>query len=97
MPRKETAAQKKTRIGMLLADYHARNAELAKLNAIVKGMKTQIRAEVEPGTYGDMVFGFGTPREILDQPAARKRLQDNGIEIPMTTTEPPLVVTPKVK
>lgn len=97
MPRKETAAQRKIRIGMLLADFHARNAELGKLNAIVKGMKTQIREEVEPGTYGDMVFAYGTPRQILDQPAARKRLQDNGIEIPMTQTDAPLIVTPKVK
>ena len=97
MPRKETAAQRKTRIGMLLADFHARNAELSKLNAIVKGMKAQIREEVEPGAYGDMVFAYGNPREILDQPAARKRLIDAGIEVPMTTTEAPINVTPKIK
>jgi hypothetical protein len=90
---RETAAQKRTRISMLLADYDARSKELRKIAKIVDGLKEQIR-EIEPGTYGDWIRSEGTPREILDQPAARKAMEAAGIPIPMKTTEAPVVVTP---
>lgn len=95
MARKETAAQRKTRIAMLLADYDARSRELRKLAKDVDEMKKQIRADVTPGTYGDFTYATGTPRQILDQPAAREAMTRAGIVIPTTTTEPPIVVTRK--
>jgi len=92
---RETAAQKRNRISMLLADYQNRAQELRKLQKIVDGLKEQVR-EIEPGSYGDWSLAHGTPREILDQPAARKALQDAGIEIPTKLTDPPVVVSAKV-
>ena len=94
MATRETAAQKRSRIAALIADYDARSRELNKLTTIVKGLKEQVR-EIEPGTYGDFVLGHGTPREIMDQQAARKLLTENGITVPMTTTQAPLTVNPK--
>jgi len=94
MATRETAAQKRSRISALIADYDARSRELNKLTTIVKGLKEQVR-EIEPGTYGDFVLGHGTPREIMDQQAARKLLTENGITVPMTTTQAPLTVNPK--
>lgn len=92
---RETAAQKRSRISMLLADFDARNRELRKLSKIVEGLKEQVR-EVEPGTYGDWIRGTGTPREIMDQAEARRLLELNGIPVPMKTTDAPVVVSPKV-
>lgn len=94
---RETAAQKRTRISMLLADYANRAADLRKQAKIVDGLKEQIRTEVAPGTYNDWAMSFGTPREILDQPAARKLITDLGAEVPMKTTDAPIVVTAVVK
>lgn len=91
---RETAAQKRTRISMLLADFDARNREFRKLAKIVEGLKEQVK-EIDPGTYGDWIISKGTPREILDQPAARKALEAAGIPIPMKTTDAPVVVSPK--
>jgi len=96
MAARETAAQKKTRISMLLADYANRASELRKLVKIVDGLKEQVR-EVEPGTYADWVRSEGTPREILDQQEARKLLEKAGIVVPMKMTDAPVVVTPVVK
>lgn len=93
---RETAAQKKSRISALLADYDARNREINKLTTIVKGLREQIR-EIEPGTYGDWVRASGTPREMLDQQEARRLLTEAGIAIPMKLTEAPVVVTPRVQ
>jgi hypothetical protein len=94
MAARETAAQKKTRISMLLADYANRSSELRKLTKIVEGLKEQVK-EIEPGTYVDWTMAHGTPREILDQPAARKALTDAGIAVPMKMTDAPVVVSPK--
>lgn len=94
MALRETAAQKRTRISMLLQDYANRAAELRKLQKIVDGLKEQVR-EIQPGNYGDWILSTGTPREILDQPAARKALEAAGIAIPMCTTKAPVVVAPK--
>jgi hypothetical protein len=93
MPR-ETAAQKRSRISLLLADYDARNRELRKLETIVKGLKEQVK-EIEPGTYGEWIRSEGTPREILDQAAAKKLIIQLGAEVPMVMTSAPVVVTPK--
>lgn len=94
MPR-ETAAQKRARISLLLGEYDARSRELRKLDAIVKGLKEQIR-EIAPGTYVDWTYSEGTPREILDQAAAKKALIEAGLPVPMVTTLPPVVVKPAV-
>ncbi len=94
MPRKETIKQRKDRVGLLLADYDARNRELGKLNAIVKGLKEQIR-EIEAGDYTGATLTYGTSREILDQAEARRLLTAHGVEIPMTATQAPIVVTLK--
>jgi hypothetical protein len=96
MAARETAAQKRTRINMLLADYDNRSKELRKLIKIVDGLKEQVR-EVEPGKYGDLELSEGTAREILDQPAARKALTEAGFAIPMMMTQAPLVVRPVTK
>jgi hypothetical protein len=92
--RKETKAQKATRVGMLLADLDARTRELNKLTATVKDLKEQVRAE-GPGTYGDWTYTAGTPREILDQKAAKNLLTEAGIVVPKQMTEAPIVITNK--
>jgi uncharacterized protein (DUF58 family) len=92
MPR-ETAAQKKTRIAMLLADFANRSSELRKLQTIVDGLKEQVR-EIAPGTYGEWSRADGTPREILDQKEAKRLLIAKGIDVPMVMSQPPLVVKP---
>jgi hypothetical protein len=92
---RETAAQKKSRLSALLAEYDARNRELSKLTTIVRGLKEQLR-EIQPGTYGDWNLSFSTPRQILDQPKARALLTAAGVEVPMIETQPIIAVTPKV-
>jgi hypothetical protein len=91
---KETAAQRKIRIGMLLADYDNQNRALLKLQKAVKDLKTQIK-EIDPGTYGDWTLTTGTPREILDQRGAKDALTKAGIPIPMVMTDPPIVINPR--
>lgn len=95
MPR-ETAAQKRTRISLLLADFDARTRELRKLEKIVDGLKEQVR-EITPGTYNDWSVAEGTPREILNQPEAKRLLTVAGIEVPTVMSRPPMVVKPVVK
>lgn len=91
---KETAAQRKTRIGMMLADYDDKSRQLRKLAKDVDQLKEQIKEE-EPGTYGDWIYSKGTPRQILNQRAAKDELTKAGIEIPMQTTDAPIVVNPR--
>lgn len=90
---KETAAQRKTRIGDLLADYYRRSAELRKLAKDVDAMKEQIRAEVEPGTYGDYVRSAGAPREITDHDAVKRHYAELGQPMPVKLTAAPVIVT----
>lgn len=94
MPRKETIKQRKDRVGLLLADYDARNRELGKLNAIVKGLKEQIR-ELDAGDFTGASLAYGNPREIMDQAEAKRLLTEAGIAIPMTSTQPSIIVTLK--
>jgi hypothetical protein len=91
---RETAAQKRSRISALLADYDARNRELNKLTTIVKGLKAQIK-EIEAGTYGDWVLGFKPGREITDAQALANILTEKGIEVPKRVTEDSIVITPR--
>lgn len=95
MATRETAAQRKTRISLLLADYDNRSKELRKLAKIVDGLKEQLR-ELDPGTYGEWTLSTGTAREILDQAAAKRALLDAGLPVPTTMTSAPLVVAPAV-
>lgn len=89
---RETAAQKRNRISMLLADYDARSRELRKLTKDVESLKKQV-AEVEPGTYGEWIRGTGTPREIVDQAAVKKSYVERGEPMPMKMTAAPVTVT----
>jgi hypothetical protein len=89
---RETAAQKKTRIGMLLADYDARSRELRKLLKDVDALKVQVR-EVPAGTYGEWTRSEGTPREIVDQAAVKREYVERGEIMPMKMTEAPIIVT----
>lgn len=93
---RETAAQKRTRISMLLADYSNRSAELRKLVKIVDGLKEQVR-EIDPGTYGDWQRSTGTPREILDQAAIKAKYAELGLTLPTKMTDAPIVVTAVTK
>lgn len=92
---RETKAQRTARVSALLADYDARSRELRKMESYVKDLKAQIR-ELDTGLYGDWSYEHGTPREILDQKEARKRLTDRGIPVPMAMTEAPIVVRTSV-
>lgn len=94
MATRETAAQRRTRISLLLGDYDARSKELRKLAKIVEGLKEQVK-EIDPGVYGDWILSQGTPREILDQPTARTAMEAAGIPIPTKMTDAPVIVTPK--
>lgn len=89
---RETAAQKRTRIALLLADYDARSRELRKLVKIVDGLKEQIR-EIDPGTYGDWQRSDGTPREIMDQAAVKQDYAERGVPLPVKVTDAPIVVS----
>lgn len=90
---KETAAARRSRISMLLADYDARSRELRKLAKDVDSLKEQIR-EIPPGTYGEWTRAEGTPREITDQAAVKAHYAEIGLPLPTKMTEPPVIVTP---
>jgi hypothetical protein len=92
---RETAAQKRRRIEMLLADYANRSAEKRKLDKIVDGLKEQVK-EIPQGTYGEWQRSAGTPREILDQPAVKAKFAELGLDVPVKLTDPPVVVNPVV-
>lgn len=96
MAARETAAQRKTRIGMLLADYDNRSKQLRKDIKIVDGLKEQIR-DIPGGKYGDWELSEGTPREILDQAAVKREFATRGIPLPMAMTSAPIVVKPVTK
>lgn len=91
MPR-ETKAAKASRIAHLLAAYDATARELRKLTKQADELKAAVK-EIEPGTYGEWTYTHGTPREILDQPAARAALTGAGIGIPTKMTDAPIVLT----
>jgi len=93
MATRETKAARASRVSMLLADFDARSKELNKLQTLVKGLKAQV-AEIEPGTYGDWVRAYGTPRNVLDQAAVRADYAARGVDLPMKPTDAPVVVTP---
>lgn len=93
MPRKT-----KAQIGMILADYDAAIRDQRKAEKRAAELKAEIRdLDLKEGTYGAMTFGYGTPREILDQPRAKEALKAAGLEVPTTMTTAPLVVKPVVK
>lgn len=93
MATRETAAQKRTRISMLLADFDARNREANKLNAIVKGMREQIK-ELKAGTYGEWQLAFTPGRQIVDAAALNEIHAKLKIEVPMKSSAPSVVVVP---
>lgn len=90
---RETAAAKRSRISLLLADYDARSRELRKLTKIVDGLKEQVK-ELDPGTYGEWMLATGTPREMLDQAEARKMMEAAGMVVPTKMSAAPAIVTP---
>lgn len=89
---RETKAQKASRLTFKLGELDRISRELRKLTKQADELKAELRQE-DPGTYGDWILSHGTPREILDQPAARKALTDAGFEIPTKMTDAPLVIT----
>ncbi len=89
---RETAAQRKSRIALLLADYDARSRELRKLTKEVDTLKTQVK-EVPPGTYGEWIRSDGTPREIVDQAAVREAYKARHEDLPTKMTDAPAIVT----
>lgn len=92
MPRRETAAQRRKRFEMLLAEYDARSRESRKLDSIVKGLKEQI-ADIPAGTYGEWVRSHGTAREITDTTALKIMLTEHGLTVPTKMSAAPVVVT----
>ncbi len=95
MPR-ETKAAKNARVGALLADYDAVSRDLRKMEKRAEDLKAEIRAGVEPGTYGEWSYAEGTPREILNQPEAKRLLVKAGLTVPTVFTKPSVVVKPVV-
>lgn len=92
---RETAAQRKRRFEMLLADYANRSEELRKLSKIVDGLKEQVR-EIPEGKYGEWERSAGTPREITDQAAVKAHYAAIGEPMPTRMTEAPIQVRPVV-
>lgn len=90
---RETIKARNARVGSLLAEFDSVNGQLRKLEKMAKDLKEQVR-EIEPGAYGEWVLSHGTPREILDQRAARELIKGLGAVVPTTMTEAPLVVRP---
>lgn len=88
----------KAQIGLILADYDAAIRDQRKAEKRAAELKAEIRdLELKDGTYGTMTYALGTPREILDQPAAREALKAAGLKIPTTMTTAPIVVKPVIK
>lgn len=85
----------KAQIGMLLAEYDAVNRDFRKSAKRLDELKVQIRAlSLKQGPYGEMTFAEGTPREILDQAAAKDALIKAGLPVPVVMTQPPLIIKP---
>ena len=95
MVAKESAAARKIRFAMLLADYDARSRELRKITKEVETLKAQVK-DIVPGTYGDFVLSHGTAREIVDQQAIKTAYAARGEQLPTKMTSAPVIVTPKV-
>jgi hypothetical protein len=93
MVKRETIKQRNARVADLLAHYHEVMAQLRKLENEADGLKEQVR-EIDPGTYDGWEREDGTPREIMDQQAVKADYAKRRVEVPMTTTRPPLVVRP---
>lgn len=91
---RETVAQRKTRIALLLADFDNRNRELRKLQKIVEGLKEQVK-DVPVGDYGEWTRSAGTPREITDHAAVKAHYAEIGEAMPTKMTEAPVIVTPR--
>lgn len=89
---RETKVQRASRMVNMLGMLDAKSRELRKLTKDVEEIKNKLREE-ETGTFGDWVYSLGTPREILDQQAAKDALTKAGVVIPMTMTKAPIVVT----
>lgn len=90
MPRKT-----KAQIGLILAELDATARDFRKTARRLDELKAEVRAmDLTPGTFGEVTFAYGTPREILDQKAAKDLLTKLGKSIPTVMTEPPLVVKP---
>jgi hypothetical protein len=89
---KETIKARNARVGQLLAEYDAETAAQRKAETRVKELKALVD-EIDSGTYGDWILSRGTPREILDQPAAKDIITKAGQVVPTKMTRPPLVVT----
>lgn len=93
MPRKT-----KAQIGMILADLDATARDFRKTARRLDELKAEVRAmDLTPGRFGEVDFSYGTPREILDQKAAKDMLTKLGKPIPTVMTEAPLVVKQVVK
>lgn len=91
---KETAAQRRSRISMLLAEFDERSSELRKLTKVVDGLKEQVR-EIDPGEYGDWIRSDGTPREVMDVQAIKTAYAERGEPVPTKMTSAPVQVTMK--
>lgn len=88
----------KAQIGLLLADYDAAIRDQRKAEKRANELKAEIRdLALKDGTYGTMTYALGTPREILDQQAAKEKLKAAGIDIPMAMTTAPIIVKPLVR
>lgn len=89
---KPTIAQ----IALLLADYDAAQRDKRKAEKREAELKQQIiDLKLAEKAYGEWTYALGTPREILDQPAARKMITDAGGKVPTVMTKAPIVVKPK--
>jgi hypothetical protein len=88
----------KAQIGMILADYDAASRDFRKAAKRVDELKAQIRLmTLKQGIYGEMTYAEGTPREILDQAAAKTALITAGLPVPMIMTQAPIIAKPTVK
>lgn len=87
----------RAKISELLADYDAAIRDMRKIVKRADELKGQIRdLGLKDGTYGEMTYATGTPREIFDQARAKELLKANKLEVPTTLTVAPIVVKPVV-
>lgn len=89
---RESKIQRASRMANLCAMYDAQSRALRKLTKEVDEMKAKLEAE-PTGTFGEWTYSLGTPREILDQPAAKDALTKAGVPIPTKMTKAPIVIT----
>lgn len=85
----------KAQIGLLLAEYDAAARDFRKGAKRLDELKAKVKAlDLAHGTYGDVIYSTGTPREILDQQGAKDALTRAGLPIPTLMTNPSIVVKP---